>query len=164
MFPRIHIPINTSAAFVKDLVTQPDLMFGIMWSPNIFQKHSSTVVNNVLKLVEAIKLWQNIDNRSTENIERHLTITTVTGLIQDPSELLQYVSKDLHSNKHFCNICNGFSHQWKASVRNHVESKHFPDIFTYSCQQCSETFRSNQALAKHRSRKHWQFYIKPIKL
>ena len=51
-----------------DLVIESESMYEIMLNQNISQTHSFIIVNNVRKPVEAIKLWQSIDNRNIENI------------------------------------------------------------------------------------------------
>jgi len=76
--------------------------------------------------------------------------------ISDPSELLQYVSENFgECERRFrCTLCDMFSHNGRAHVRNHVEAKHFPDLFTYSCEHCDKTFKTKCNLAMHRSRVH----------
>merc|ERR1712130_809683 len=44
---------------------------------------------------------------------------------QDPSELFQFVRKDVNDKKYYCTLCEQFSHHGKNMARNHVESKHF---------------------------------------
>jgi len=78
--------------------------------------------------------------------------------LQDPSELLQFVKKDPADQKYHCTLCRNFSHKVISCTRNHVESKHYPNVFTYSCDQCDETFPTSTKLSTHRTRKH-----KPVK-
>ena len=72
----------------------------------------------------------------------------------DPSDLLQFVRKDPGDQKHHCTICENFSHATKSCARNHVESKHYPNLFTYSCDICAEIFSTKTNLNAHRTRKH----------
>jgi len=74
--------------------------------------------------------------------------------LQDPSELLQFVAKDPEDQKYHCTLCRGFSHKVISCTRNHVESKHYPNIFTYSCDQCQDVFPTSTKLSTHRTRKH----------
>jgi len=76
---------------------------------------------------------------------------------QDPSELLQFVSKDLSNTltrRYVCTICNSFFHQGKSNVRNHVECKHFPNSFLYNCELCGNCLPSKAALQKHKHKIH----------
>jgi len=76
---------------------------------------------------------------------------------QDPSELLQFVSKatsDQGKSNFVCTICKTFSHLYRTNVRNHVESKHFPNMFSYECEHCGQTFPSKNSLQIHRHRVH----------
>jgi len=73
---------------------------------------------------------------------------------QDPSELLQFVRKDSSDNKFHCTLCDKYSHKATYSTRNHVESHHFPNMFTYQCDQCDQAFSTKSNYSMHRSRKH----------
>jgi len=76
---------------------------------------------------------------------------------QDPSELLQYVERDLSDTsrtKYVCNICKNFFHQGRNNVRNHVESKHFPNLFVYKCDLCEKTVPSKASLQMHKHKAH----------
>jgi len=73
---------------------------------------------------------------------------------QDPSELLQFVKKDPFDGKFHCTVCGKFSHKIGACTRNHVESQHFPNMFSYPCDQCDMTFGTKTTFNLHRSRKH----------
>jgi len=74
--------------------------------------------------------------------------------IQDPSDLLQFVRKDPTDLKHHCLLCHNFSHKSSYSTRNHVESQHFPLLFTYRCDQCEQVLTTRAALDRHRSNRH----------
>jgi len=74
----------------------------------------------------------------------------------DPADLFKYVERIHISGKYICGICKTFSHAGKSHVRNHVESKHFPDMFTYNCDQCDKIFSTKNGVANHRSVAHKQ--------
>jgi len=76
------------------------------------------------------------------------------GEMSDPSELNQFIRRDLEDGKYHCNICNNFSHKTSSCARNHVEAKHFPNSFVHSCDICLEIFKNSIALNNHRARKH----------
>ena len=171
LLQRIQIPRNICAPFVMDLATTLNTMFAIMWNQNIFQKHSFTSVTFVTWLWEQNKLLNNIEvNNINKDIDCWLRFKDLwtwgaldfkywnfPGSLQDPSDFLQYVDKDSDSKKYFCNICHGFSHRGRINVRNHVESKHFPETFIYKCDICDMTLRTKQALEQHRSQQHKGF-------
>jgi len=76
---------------------------------------------------------------------------------QDPSELLQYVERDTSDTsrtKYVCTICKNFFHQGKNNVRNHVESKHFPNSFVYKCDLCDKSVPSKASLQMHKHKAH----------
>jgi len=73
---------------------------------------------------------------------------------EDPSELLQFVRKDQTDQKFHCSLCDKFSHKYSSCTRNHVESKHFPNMFSYPCDQCDMIFSTKTNFSMHRSRKH----------
>ena len=53
-----------------------------------------------------------------------------------------------------CAICDQYSGQQKRDTRNHIESVHFPNSFTYECQFCDMVLNTNKALARHKERYH----------
>jgi len=73
---------------------------------------------------------------------------------QDPKELLQFVRKDPTDNKFHCTLCENFSHKGRSMTGNHVESQHFPNTFSYSCDLCGEILTTKSNLWLHRSRRH----------
>ena len=82
-------------------------------------------------------------------------IYTFSGYnFQSPEELLQFVDKCPDDNKFQCSICGKFKAVRKGLVRNHIESIHFPGMFTYSCDICQKDFQGRNALAVHNSEKH----------
>jgi len=73
---------------------------------------------------------------------------------QDPSELLQFVTRSQDDGRFHCTLCDKFSHQNSSCARNHVESNHFPSMFSYQCDQCEQTFSTKTNFNAHRTRKH----------
>ena len=72
----------------------------------------------------------------------------------DPSQLDQFMEKNA-TGRMQCSICKDFSHD-RTHVRNHIESKHFPNTFSYNCpyEHCGKVFYTFQAIQKHKSRDH----------
>ena len=52
-----------------------------------------------------------------------------------------------------CNICGHVSSH-KVNLKRHVESKHFPGVFEYSCDQCEKKFNTWDKYYKHCSNHH----------
>ena len=52
-----------------------------------------------------------------------------------------------------CTLCGKTSRQ-KHNTRNHIESVHFPHMFSYTCSFCSKTYNSKNSLHVHISTKH----------
>ena len=73
---------------------------------------------------------------------------------QDPKELLQFVRRDPDNKKYYCTLCEKFSQKVITLTRNHVESQHFPDTFSYPCDMCGDVLTTNTKLMHHRTRKH----------
>merc|ERR1711935_950500 len=69
------------------------------------------------------------------------------GVPQTPEDLDSFIERA--DGKHFCTICRTFSHSIRHHVRNHVESKHFPTAFTYSCPHCGKQTNTRKALENH---------------
>ena len=42
----------------------------------------------------------------------------------------------------------------KGKLKRHIESKHFPNLFSYQCTDCSHVVGSRKALERHRERVH----------
>ena len=88
---------------------------------------------------------------------------------QDPSDLLQLVKRDPADQRYYCTLCDKFSHTTAHHTRNHVESQHFPNTFSYPCDQCDSVFSTKCSFSMHKSRKHrkWKFqqnslFLRPI--
>jgi len=74
--------------------------------------------------------------------------------VKSPDDLYQFCSKPDGETKWKCNICWQFSHRGRNNVRNHVESKHFPNQFEYHCDYCEKTCHTKKGLEVHTSEKH----------
>jgi len=72
---------------------------------------------------------------------------------RDPSELMIYVMPS-DDQSHVCGICYLFKHASRNCVRNHVEAKHYPDSFLYTCHICGHNLKSKNCLNVHVSRNH----------
>jgi len=87
-----------------------------------------------------------------ENVQ---TMDSAKGYnFQSPEELLQFVEKQIEGQNFQCTICRKFNAVRKGLVRNHVESIHFPGLFSYNCDICNKQFEGRNKLAVHNSRLH----------
>jgi len=73
---------------------------------------------------------------------------------QDPSDLLQFVNRNSEDGRFHCTLCDRFSHQNSSCTKNHVESQHFPNIFSYQCDICDLVLDSRNKLNNHKRLKH----------
>jgi len=68
----------------------------------------------------------------------------------DEVDLNNYIAK-ISEGQFKCNICGQVSSR-KGDLRKHVENKHFPGLFEYSCDQCEKKFNTKNKYYIHRSR------------
>jgi len=74
--------------------------------------------------------------------------------VKSPDDLYQFCVKEVGETKWKCRICLQFKHGGRNQVRNHVESKHFPNVFEYRCKYCDKTCNTKKGLEVHISEKH----------
>jgi len=71
-----------------------------------------------------------------------------------PEDLYAFCIKEPGDPKWTCALCAIFSHNGRGQVRNHVESRHFPNVFEYHCKICLKTCSTKKGLEVHMSEKH----------
>ena len=78
-----------------------------------------------------------------------------SGSEPDRSILHEYIKKEIINGKSVsvCTMC-GKSNSQKWNIINHVESVHFPNMFTYSCKYCGKTYNAKNSLYVHMSTSH----------
>ena len=54
------------------------------------------------------------------------------------------------NQEYHCVICFQFKHKSTAAMRNHIEAKHFPDMFTHECFHCKAILNTRSALDSHK--------------
>jgi len=72
------------------------------------------------------------------------------GILSTPEDLKKYIVQGEKGPT--CGVCFMFSHRSKSNVQNHIESKHFPNSFSYSCHKCSRNVSTKKALEIHVNR------------
>ena len=147
-----------------------------MLSQNTSQILSHTVVHFVQKCLEPIKHIWSIKNRYHKwlflqycndkyilhrfllqfcwNILKCIIISGA-GSISNPDDFDQYVQRG-GSSGHYCQLCS-YSQAQFSVVKNHIESKHFPNTFSYQCPFCNKNFGTNKAFIIHKNRYHKWF-------
>jgi len=73
------------------------------------------------------------------------------SILSDPAELENYVERS-SSGLYICSLCSAFQHVARSNVKNHIESKHFPNSFAYTCPNCGSVSFTKQAYQTHKSR------------
>jgi len=72
------------------------------------------------------------------------------GSVTSPEDFKKYIQRD-ESGPH-CGICLQFYNRSVTNVRNHIESKHFPNSFSYTCRKCCINVSTKVALDRHMTR------------
>merc|ERR1712142_794830 len=95
---------------------------------------------------------------ATETLHRHYEYSGSSYAdnidIKTPEDLYAYCLKEVGETKWKCGMCFQFSHMGRNQVRNHVESKHFPNTWQYDCKYCGNISKTKKALDIHMSVKH----------
>ena len=77
--------------------------------------------------------------------------------VSAPDDLLNFCVREGEGvGKWTCSLCYQFAHKSRQNVRNHVESKHYPTTFQYSCPNCDKVCYTMRALEVHKSSTHRQ--------
>ena len=74
------------------------------------------------------------------------------GYITTPQDLDQYVLSS-EDGSFYCGICSQAMKK-KDNLKRHIESKHFPNIFSYQCPDCFTVLGTRKALERHRENSH----------
>ena len=77
------------------------------------------------------------------------------GKLNSPEDLLNFCEKEEGEMARWtCNLCYQFAHRSRQNVRNHVESRHYPNAFQYSCPSCDKVCYTMRAMEVHKSNVH----------
>ena len=74
------------------------------------------------------------------------------GEVSTPDDLYMFCVKE--PGQWRCGVCSDYTNNGRNHVRNHVESKHFPNTFQYQCPQCDKTSNTKKGMDVHKSKKH----------
>ena len=87
---------------------------------------------------------------SGQDISLQMIVMTILGNVldlQSPEDFKKYIVKTDRGQT--CSICQDFSHSSKSNVRKHIESRHFPNSFSYTCAYFDTVVGTQMALDKH---------------
>jgi len=80
---------------------------------------------------------------------------TDKGKLNSPEDLLSFCEKgEGEMARWTCSLCYQFAHRSRQNVRNHVESRHYPNAFQYSCPSCDKVCYTMRAMEVHKSNVH----------
>ena len=71
----------------------------------------------------------------------------------DLNNHIEKISKGANFGQFKCKICGYVSSQ-KCNLQRHLESKHFPGLFQYSCDLCEKNFNTMTKYHNHRRHHH----------
>ena len=108
-----------------------------------------------------IDLWKNKVIRIiyfdfTFTISYEVKYFNDSGQITNPQDLDQYILTS-EDGSYYCGICHQAMRD-RSNIKRHIESKHFPNVFSYQCPECPHVVGTKRALQRHRERihpKHW---------
>ena len=150
MLPELKILVEPSfsAQYVERTIDRDHTPRTIL-SQSIFRKCSYITASFVISPSMAGTSFMSI----TINSIRNKYLVSFVGFPQPKShdDFKNFVSKD-DSGNHYCIICNAFKHKSCSNVVNHIESKHFPNSFVYTCKYCVKQFNARNSLNVHVSK------------
>lgn len=83
-----------------------------------------------------------------------LNIVFLGGEITCREDFYQYLVDNMDGT-FGCGLCNIIKpHKAKENIMQHIESKHFPDMFSYPCSECAVVLGTKKALYRHKQRYH----------
>ena len=69
--------------------------------------------------------------------------------VERREDLERYILKD-ESGSYLCALCSELKpNKARSKVWCHIESKHFPNTFTYQCEICFQDLTTRKAYQKH---------------
>ena len=142
-----------------DSLTDQSTMWKIISRASIFQTVLLTLVLCVEQMWEPkwhwTSTWHNTGATSYSYPVNKRVVVQLTGMdvlggsldLQSPEDFKKYIVRTDRGQT--CSICHNFSHSSKSNVRKHIESRHFPNSFSYSCPNCATVVGTQMALDKH---------------
>ena len=148
----ISSPKNITVVSVTHLKLPDHPKLKTIWRQYTSQGFLFTLVMSAIRLLQAEMLSTSTNQPSTQE-RRNSNQLILSGFVQTPDDLRQYIIKDSETKESCCTLCT-FRSKIPALVKNHLEGIHFPGVFSYSCELCSKTFNGRNALGVHNSKFH----------
>ena len=76
------------------------------------------------------------------------------GEVKDWEDLRKFVINKYGGRRYQCSLCGKLMDQSPATMLYHIESMHFRNVFTHTCNICHETFETKSILNQHRFKAH----------
>ena len=128
-------------------------------SPNISLMHFSTSALAVVQQRKPKLLWKDTCPCAWQECNlvklaccNNWFFFSSLGKITKPEDFDKYIIPNQTAGGHSCSLCLQFTHVAKSNVRNHVESRHFPNSFVYNCDHCGHNLGTKKALQRHKAR------------
>jgi len=132
-----------------EVIIEENPLSEIKTEPPSTSDHSTASDEDSVSEVDEIQAKVHVDNESGK-VEGH----------QQPSRsfLNNYITKDILDDGkrvYKCTICGkSSSAKARGNLKNHIESVHFPKLFTHTCKFCGRQYNSRNSLYVHTSTKH----------
>ena len=122
-------------------------------SPSIFQTPFPMNALSALMWLAQRRHQYDTDRLDIQNKQYKTVIFMfILGNIINPQDFDQYILTS-EDGSFYCGICNQAMNQ-KGHLKEHIEAKHFPNVFSYQCSECSHVVGSKIALRNHKKRTH----------
>ena len=138
--------------FVLGFLVNVEIGSETMWNQSIFLNTFHIHVLSVTRFWGQKMLSQITNIKSTKNVDWPWIV--ISDGISSYEDFDKFIAKGHFETGYYCTICQQFRKRAFAEVRNHVESKHFPNSFSYQCNLCDLTLGTNTALTRHKQRVH----------
>ena len=112
--------------------------------------NTKNLLNHHMKTHNVVSYWINAESVSRGFYFLEPWFILLAGYGQGEKQFYEYIVKDLSSGprSHKCTICGKLGTD-RSNMRKHVESMHFPGVFSYNCKFCSLTFNTRNLLNLH---------------
>ena len=85
-------------------------------------------------------------------VKEQIVVNNGQSGFTSPADFDQYI-RNMGGGLYACTLCTHTQSQ-KNHVKNHVESIHFPNTFSYNCPHCDKVFGTYKAYLVHKNRAH----------
>ena len=105
-----------------------------------------------------LRMMKNSRKRQANNYKVDIIINPAGNdtdeIIEKPEDLKKFILRNLGDKHYYCLICNNFNNKLLTNTNTHVESNHFPNLFSYHCLECGKACPSMNSYTNHQSITH----------